>query len=185
MDTVRLVFYCILILFICYLTYSLATDYQANETRNHASFVIWVIDTIDLFIHEAGHLFFGVFGKFIGMLGGSLFQVLIPISVVIVFGRSNLKSIPFSLYWTGQSIINVSIYIGDAPYQHLQLISRGAIHDWRWLLNNAGLMEYAGDISGIVNFIGLFTCCVGIIIGFYVAIKDCYRLFSPSLSHPG
>ena len=111
---------------------------------------------IDLFIHEAGHLIFSIFGRFIGFLGGSLFQVIIPVATVIVFDRSSLKSAPFTLYWTGQSTINVSIYIGDAPLQRLQLISRGAIHDWRWILNHTGMIEYAGDITG------LFICYTGI-----------------------
>jgi hypothetical protein len=124
-------------------------------------------------------LIFGLFGRFIGFLGGSLFQIIILVATVLVFARSTLRSIPFSLYWTGQSIVNVSIYIGDAPYQRLHLISPAAIHDWRWLLHNTGTMEYTEDIAMIVNIIGLFTCCIGIGIGFYFAIRDSLQLLSP------
>jgi hypothetical protein len=180
MNIFRIVFYCICLLLICYLTYSLATKYQENASRNQVSFIIWTIDIVDLFIHETGHLIFGIFGRFIGFLGGSLFQVIIPIATVIVFGRSNLRSIPFTFYWTGQSIINVSIYIGDAPYQRLQLISRAAIHDWRWILNHMGMMEYAGEIALIVNILGLFICCIGIGIGIYFVLKDCINSSSPA-----
>jgi hypothetical protein len=35
------------------------------------------LDRVDLVFHEAGHLIFGFFGEFIGILGGSLMQVLI------------------------------------------------------------------------------------------------------------
>jgi hypothetical protein len=73
-------------------------------------------------------------------------------------------------------MVNVSIYIGDAPYQRLRLISRAAIHDWRWL---TGTMEYAEDIAVIVNITGLLTCCIGIGIGFYFATHDSLRLLSP------
>jgi hypothetical protein len=180
MNILRLIIYCILVVFLCYFTYSLATSYQRNETRSQVPFVIWVIDMIDLFIHEAGHLIFSIFGRFIGFLGGSLFQVIIPVATVIVFGRSSLKSAPFTLYWTGQSTINVSIYIGDAPFQRLQLISRGVIHDWRWILNHTGMIGYAGDIASIVNITGLFLCYTGIGIGIYIIIKDCFNLFSPA-----
>jgi hypothetical protein len=178
MSIFHLVLYCILLLCLCYFTFSLATDYQKNETRNQVSFVIWIIDTLDLFIHEAGHFFFGLFGRFIGFLGGSLFQVIIPIATVIVFARSSLRSLPFTLYWTGQSLVNVSIYIGDAPYQRLQLISRYAIHDWRWLLNYMGMMEYAEDIAGGVNALGLVICIIGISLGFYFVIRKIIELFS-------
>jgi hypothetical protein len=75
--------------------------------------------------------------------------------------------------------MNVSIYIGDAPYQRLHLISRAAIHDWKWLLNYTGTMEYAGDLAMIVNIIGLLTCCIGICVGFYFITRDSIRMFSP------
>jgi hypothetical protein len=179
MNFVKLICYCLFLLLLCYFTYFLSTDYQKNETRNHVSFIIWIIDTVDLFIHETGHLIFGLFGRFIGFLGGSLFQIIIPVATVLVFGRSTLRSIPFSLYWTGQSIVNVSIYIGDAPYKRLHLISSAAIHDWRWLLSYTGTMEYAEDIAMIVNVTGLLTCCIGIGIGFYFATLDFRRLLSP------
>ena len=75
--------------------------------------------------------------------------------------------------------MNVSIYIGDAPYQRLHLISRAAIHDWKWLLNNTGTMKYAEDIAGTVNAFGLLICCIGIGIGFYFITHDLLRLLSP------
>ncbi len=37
-----------------------------------------LLDNIDLAIHEAGHVFFGPFGEFIGFLGGTLFQLIVP-----------------------------------------------------------------------------------------------------------
>ena len=174
-----LIIYILCVLFLCYCTFSLATDYQNNESRSHVSFIIWTIDTIDLFIHETGHLVFGVFGRFVGFLGGSLFQIIIPLSTVIVFGRSSVKSLPFTLYWTGQSTVNVSIYIGDAPYLRLHLISRSAIHDWRWLLNNLGLINQAENIAFTVSIIGLLTCLAGIGLGFYFIYQSLLKFISP------
>jgi hypothetical protein len=115
-------------------------------------------------------------------LGGSLFQVIIPISTVIVFAKSSLRSLPFTLYWTGHSIVNVSIYIGDAPYQRLHLISRYAIHDWRWLLNYTGMMEYAEDFAGGVNALGLITCIIGIGFGVYFIVRESIQLSSSKLA---
>ena len=36
------------------------------------------LDLVDLPIHETGHLIFRPFGEFIGVAGGSLFQVIFP-----------------------------------------------------------------------------------------------------------
>jgi hypothetical protein len=179
MNFNKLIFYCLFLLLLSYLTYSLSTDYQKNEMRGQVSFVIWIIDTIDLFIHETGHLIFSIFGRFVGFLGGSVLQIIIPGATILVFARSTLRSIPFTFYWLGQNIVNVSIYIGDAPYQRLHLISRAAIHDWRWLLSYTGTMEYAEDIALVVNIAGLLTCCIGISIGLYFTTHDFHQLLSP------
>ncbi len=170
--------YIVFILLLCYLTLSLATDYQKNETRSRCSFIIWIIDIIDLFIHETGHLVFKLFGKFMEFLGGSLFQLMIPLAAVFVFAKSSLQSMPFTLYWTGQSLVNISIYIGDAPYRRLHLISRNVIHDWYWLLNYTGTMDQADDLARGIHSIGLIVCITGIGIGLYFAVQQYIRLSS-------
>jgi hypothetical protein len=178
MNIFKIGLYAVLLVFLCSLTFSLATDYQKNETRSRCAFMIWVIDTLDLFIHETGHLVFKLFGRFMGFLGGSLFQILIPLAAVIVFAKSFLQSLPFTLYWMGQSMVNVSIYIGDAPYRRLQLISRSAIHDWNWLLHYSGTMNYAEDFALGVNLLGLIICIGGIVIGFYFTARQCIHYWS-------
>ena len=37
------------------------------------------LDLVDLPIHETGHLIFRLFGEFMGIAGGSLFQVILPL----------------------------------------------------------------------------------------------------------
>jgi len=113
------------------------------------------------------------------LLGGSLFQVIIPITTAIVFARSSLQSLPFTLYWTGQSIVNVSIYIGERALSEIASHFSSCNTDWHWLLNNTGTMEYAKDIAMIVNITGLLTCCIGICVGFYFITHDSIRMFSP------
>ena len=39
-----------------------------------------LLDNVDLVIHEAGHIFFSIFGKFIYTLGGTLMQIILPSS---------------------------------------------------------------------------------------------------------
>ena len=39
-----------------------------------------LIDNVDLAIHETGHLGFGFFGEFLGFLGGTLFQLIVPLT---------------------------------------------------------------------------------------------------------
>src|SRR4051812_24863367 len=41
----------------------------------------------DLVFHEAGHVIFGFFGRFLTVLGGSLLQCLVPIILAVAFLR--------------------------------------------------------------------------------------------------
>ena len=75
-----------LIAFAAYLLWFLAFEYYpADPLGFQAPFVLWVydlvevIDTINLFIHEAGHLFFRLFGQTMYILGGSITQCLLPL----------------------------------------------------------------------------------------------------------
>jgi hypothetical protein len=173
MRTFKVILYACLIAVLAHFTYYLATDYQTFPGRAHnMPFVVWTIDTIDLFIHEAGHLVFRIFGRLLYFMGGSLFQIILPAAAVVVFGKNNLHLLPFTLYWMGQSTVNVSIYIGDAPYQHLQLISRHLLHDWHWIFQNLDMMEDAETVASCVNILGLILCCAGIGIGIWLVIQD-------------
>lgn len=41
--------------------------------------VLGVLDGANFIFHEAGHVLFSLFGEFLGILGGSLTQVIIPV----------------------------------------------------------------------------------------------------------
>jgi hypothetical protein len=182
MNYIKSTLYLICIFFIIYFTVFLTIDYQTFPGRHRMPFIIWTIDTIDLFIHEAGHFVFKIFGQIIGFMGGSLLQVIIPIAATIVFARTNLHSLIFTLYWTGQSLVNVSVYIGDAPFQQLRLISHFAIHDWHWLMIHYNLVDDIETIASVVNVIGILTCVAGICAGLYFMGNDVRHLFSDSLN---
>ena len=69
-----------------------------------------LIDNVDLVIHEAGHVFFILFGKFIYTLGGSLMQIIIPSIIAGFFFRNNYRTgVQVALLWLGQNFINISV----------------------------------------------------------------------------
>ncbi len=182
MKYVKLIIYCALLFVLIKYTFFMATDYQTFAGRNHLPFVLWVIDMINLFIHEAGHVVFYFFGRFFHFLGGTLLQILIPIVTAIVFAKSNWASLPFTLYWVGHNFINSSIYIGDAPYRKLRLISASATHDWNWIFNYLGIMEEAEIIAEIVNLLGIMICISGICIGLLYVILEIRGIINPDYS---
>src|SRR5213595_2880496 len=82
------------------------------------------LDSVDLPIHETCHLIFRLFGEFMGIAGGSLFQVIFPAVFVGYFlWQRSFYSAAIVLLWVGQSILNVWVYAADAVVMQLVLTS--------------------------------------------------------------
>ena len=78
---------------------------------------------INLPFHEAGHVIFSLFGRFIQVLGGTLGQLLIPLIVSVSFLlRSNYFAMSVGLWWLGQSFMDIAPYIDDARAGQLMLL---------------------------------------------------------------
>ncbi len=117
-------------------------------------------------IHEAGHILFIPFGRFMTVLGGSLLQVLLPlvlmVSFVFGFGGSRRDNFAASLmlWWAAMAIIDVAPYIWDAFDPKMMLLGgkTGAEsdgHDWQNILGDLGLLKRAHLIAGIAHKLGL------------------------------
>jgi len=160
----------IFIVYLSYLIYFLISKYDPASPLYRPPVLIWIIDIINLYIHEAGHFFFQIFGRWIHFLGGSLFQCLVPLALIIVTWRQNLSQAYYSGFWLGESMINVSVYIRDAPFKRLPLIGKGLIHDWNWLLS--GNLESAEMIADVVFITGIIICIGAVVAGIYFAFHD-------------
>lgn len=103
---------------------------------------------VHLPFHEAGHVLLSPFGRFLSVLGGSLFQLAIPLLCGGVFLLKNRDPFAASitLWWAGQSLLDLAPYIADARALRLPLLGghTGAEvegHDWEYLLGALGLMN--------------------------------------------
>lgn len=152
-----------------YLLVFLLTGYEPAIRGYSPPFALWLIDTINLFIHEAGHLVFKILGQWLYILGGSLFQCLIPFTLLIVVWRQNVGQIWYAGFWLGENLVNVSVYIKDAPYRKLKLLAQGLIHDWHWLLN--GDQDTAEILGGAVYWLGILICAAALGVGVYFAVR--------------
>lgn len=124
------------------------------------------LDNVDLPIHEFGHLLFRILGEFMGIAGGSLFQVIFPAVFVGYFvWQRSFYSAAIVLFWVGQSILNVWVYAADAVVMQLVLTSgftgsEGSFHDWNYMLDHFGLLGSTKTIAGIIRFAGTLTIIV-------------------------
>ena len=113
--------------------------------------VLAFVHMIDLVFHEAGHVMFGFFGQFLGILGGSLNQVLIPVVCTGHFlWHDRTAAAAVTLFWTGESLADVAIYVADGRDMALPLLAEGLIHDWNWILSELSLRNQAVPIGRAV-----------------------------------
>ncbi|CAN0530580.1 unnamed protein product, partial [Scytosiphon promiscuus] len=85
----------------------IAMDFESNEIGRS-----W-FHNVDLIFHEAGHVLFMPFGRYVSILGGSLFQILVPLFLMFAFLVKNKDGFAASicLWWAGQSAMDLAPYI--------------------------------------------------------------------------
>jgi len=130
-----------------------------------------LMDSVDLPIHETGHLVFSPFGEFMQFLGGTLFQLLMPTAFVAYFWyRRDRHAASVALWWVAQNFWNISVYIRDARNQDLDLVGGGE-HDWAYLLGELGWLKRDQVIAQRVWFIGVLVFVVAIVGGLIAASR--------------
>lgn len=136
------------------------------------------LDTVDLPIHETGHLLFRLFGEFMMVAGGSLFQVIVPaVFVGYFYWHEKYYSAAIVLFWVGQSILNVFVYAADAVVMQLVLTSgltgsEGSFHDWNYLLTTTGLIGATKTVAGIIRLFGTLTIIAAGVFSVYFSFFD-------------
>ena len=128
-----------------------------------------LLDSVDLAIHETGHLVFGPFGEVIGFAGGTLFQLIVPATFVAYFlrrGDRHAATVP--LWWLAQNCWNISVYVRDARTQELPLVGGGE-HDWAFLLGRFGWLAHDRGIAQSVHAFGMLIYLFAIAFGLITA----------------
>jgi hypothetical protein len=138
---------------------------------------------INLPFHEAGHILFIPFGSFMTSLGGSLFQVALPLGIGVAFLVKNRE--PFSasimLWWAGQNLMDVAPYIGDA--RALQLVLLGGHtgaevegHDWEAILTALGWLQYDRTLARLSYGLGILVIVASLAWGATILLLQSRRL---------
>ncbi len=123
------------------------------------------IDSLDLAIHETGHLLFGFDGETLMLLGGTFFQLLVPAAFVVARWRAGDRhgaTVP--LWWMAQNCWNVSVYVRDARAQELPLVGGGE-HDWAILLAEWDWLTRDQSLANAVHLVGVLLYLAAIIGG--------------------
>ncbi len=124
-----------------------------------------LLDSGNLVIHEAGHPLFGHFGDFLGVAGGSILQVLVPLLLALAF-HVRRQPVGYALFLLimFENFLYVARYMADARAQAGSYVAIGVgamegledpmMHDWYNLFSRFGVLPYDTRIAAIVFKIG-------------------------------
>jgi hypothetical protein len=124
-----------------------------------------VMDSIlhlpNLVFHEAGHVLFSPFGRFMTVLGGSLFQLIVPIVLAVaLFRQRDPFGAAVMTWWAGENLLDLAPYIADS--RALQLVLLGGRtgaevegHDWEYLLTSLGWLQHDRTLGLAAHRFGL------------------------------
>lgn len=115
----------------------------------------------NLIFHEAGHPIFGLLGRFMSVLGGSLLQLAVPVILAIAFLRqANRFGAAVCVWWAGENLLDIAPYIADA--RRLQMVLLGGRtgaevegHDWEYLLTEMGWLHLDQTLGRGAHALGL------------------------------
>jgi hypothetical protein len=106
------------------------------------------LDDANLAFHEAGHIFYGVFGDTASLYGGTLGQLTFPgVAAGVFFARRDPVGVAVTLTWFGQNLGNIARYAGDARAQELPLVG-GGDHDWTNILSRWSALDADRTVAG-------------------------------------
>jgi transcription initiation factor TFIIIB Brf1 subunit/transcription initiation factor TFIIB len=132
---------------------------------------------VNLPFHEAGHIIFRPFGRFMTSLGGSLGQLLMPLTCLIAFliKTRDTFAASFALWWLGESFMDLAPYINDARSLTLPLLggntgnsSPYGFHDWEFILKESGLIHYDHVLANSSYMLGTILMIVSFLWGGYI-----------------
>jgi hypothetical protein len=130
----------------------------------------WVplLSSVDLGVHEFGHLLTMWAPDLAVWSAGSLLQVAAPLALGAYFlHRRDRFAVVLMVAWAAESLNNVSVYVADAQDMALALFGddgSGAGHDWHNILGRLDLLESTYTIARFVHLgsVLLFVAALGL-----------------------
>jgi len=141
-----------------------------------------ILHLVNLPFHEAGHVLFMPFGRFMTTLGGSLMQIVVPLvcaGVLLVKTRDQFGA-SVATWWCGENFLDLAPYIDDA--RSLQLVLLGGYtgaevegHDWEYILASLGWLHLDRTLGATAHRLGILIMAAALVWGGLVLLRQARR----------
>lgn len=130
-----------------------------------------LLGLVDLGFHELGHLVMYVLPihDLLTAAMGSIFQIAVPFGLAVYFAwvRRDMVAAAVCTAWTATNLRDVAVYVGDAPYERLELI--GGEHDWAFVLGSEGLdrLDDAAMLASMLRGAGVVLLGIAVVLALW------------------
>jgi hypothetical protein len=127
-----------------------------------------------LVLHEAGHMLMIFSGEFLTILGGTFWQLALPITFAVYFLLTRqIWSASLLLFLVAFSFVDASIYVEDALERELPLITNDQdTHDWWNLLVRLNLLRYDNFLGTLYYLQGVVCFVIALSLGVDFSRKE-------------
>lgn len=140
------------------------------------SFYSPIISTFVLVFHEAGHVLFSFFGRFMAVAGGTALQLIVPMSLMLafVYRYQNPFGGAVAMWLLGYAFIDAGPYCFDAMDMQLLLLGGGTGqevggHDWNNLLRWTNSLHLHESIALFLDTTGELLIITSVLFGGWIA----------------
>lgn len=132
---------------------------------------------ITLVFHEMGHIVFSLFGRTLMLLGGTIFQLAIPLAAGLYLWLRQRDYFGGAVggAWLAFATWEMATYVADANKEQLALVGFGddLEHDWSSLLTGWRLLNHCDTIASVVRVGALLTWGGSMALGLWL----CWMMF--------
>lgn len=127
---------------------------------------------ITLAFHEMGHIVFSPFGRTLMLLGGTIFQLLVPLSagLYLLLKQRDYFGVAVCGAWLSYATWEMGTYVDDANKERLGLVgfSDNPEHDWSALLTDWRVLNHAETIATVVRVGAFATWAASMVLGVWL-----------------
>lgn len=113
---------------------------------------------LNLGVHELGHVLFSGLGPFLTALGGTFWEIAVPVIGILMFVRQrDWFAIAVGGCWLSFAIHDVARYVADARRMELPLVGLATDprHDWNYLLGELGLLPFDTALGFVLRILAV------------------------------
>ena len=127
---------------------------------------LFISNGVLIWVHEGGHAALSWAGEFVHILGGTLFQIGLPVLLTLLCYRKKFYvATALGLWIVGTSFIMCVPYIWDASERALPLLGMSGTqgHDWGNMLTTLKILGHEKALGYVFLSVGVLFEVVGIV----------------------